>query len=621
MNIKQKFQISFGILLLLSGTVGLLMLRQADRLGEAIDVILRENYQSVIICQNVNESLERINSELLLSAANWKSDNDQIFFKTQINNINKQWAAELRNLTIPGEHEMAHEIAGLLKNYFAVLPEILDRKSTPELRQKVYIEQVFPLFVQLKIKTASVLELNQKNMTDANNTARIEAKELRQAGMILLGAGLLFLAIFSWLMTHWVQKPLRKLITMTNEIGNGNLALTLDFHSKDEIGQLASSFNAMAAALRNARGQLMSRLNRSEQINKDIFSELPTPITIFDVQSERIQISTQSADKYFGLKEGRHLDELKYDWLKEIFKRVKQHEVTSIAEGNQGIIQHFIDGKEYFYQPTAMPIPADSRLDLNSKLTGVLVIFKDVTLAHEQQELKRSVISTVSHQLKTPLTSLEMSIYLLLEEKCGAVNPEQLDLLMSMREDSGRLTEIITDLLDLNKASAPGNLDTAPIMPNELLNQVKSRFQDECREHEIKLEIHCELTAPAISVALNRINYAFDNLIANAIRFTKPGGKIRLEAKVAEDAVELTVSDTGCGMSEEVQSHIFEQFYRGPGQDFQSGVGLGLSIVKEIIQSHGGKISVQSKENVGTAFTFTLPVTPPRSKSNQPKEC
>lgn len=587
------------------------MLRQVDQLGEAIDVILRENYQSVIICQNVNRTLESIDNDLLRSATNWETNNHQAFFDTHVSDINKQWSAEMRNLTIPGESVMAHEISGLLQSYFLILPKITNPKSTPEIRQKLYREQASPLFDKLKNKINTVLELNQKNMTDANNAARIEAKKLRHAGIILLGAGLFFLAFFSWLMTKWIQRPLRKLIAMTDEIGSGNLASILEFKSKDEIGQLANSFNAMAAALRNARGQLMNRLNRSEQINKEIFSELPTPIAIFDVQSERIQISTQTADKYFGLKEGRHLDELKYEWLKEIFKRVKQHEVLSISKRNKGIIQHFIEGKEYFYQPTAMPIPIDAQHDLNSKITGVLIIFKDVTLAHEQQELKCSVISTVSHQLKTPLTSLQMSIYLLLEEKCGAVTPEQLDLLMSMREDSARLTEIITDLLDLNKTSTSDYLDTIAIMPNELLSQIKSRFLDECREHEIKLETHCELTIPSIPVALNRINYVFENLIGNAIRFTKPGGVISLEAKVLDKNVEFSVSDTGCGMSEDVKTRIFEQFYRGPGQDTQSGVGLGLAIVKEIIQAHGGKISVCSQENKGTKFSFTLPINSP----------
>lgn len=229
-------------------------------------------------------------------------------------------------------------------------------------------------------------------------------------------------------------------------------------------------------------------------------------------------------------------------------------------------------------------------------------------MAHEQQELKRSVISTVSHQLKTPLTSLQMSIYLLLEERCGALTPEQLDLVMAMRDDSQRLTDIIGDLLDLNKAAKSGALGTEPHAPNELLLMARDRFQAECQEHSITLETECDPLAPAVPVALDRINYAFDNLIGNAIRFTKPGGKIRLTAKTARNAVEFTVADTGCGMSGEVLKHVFEPFYRGPGQDTASGVGLGLSIVKEIITAHGGDIKVESEVDSGSVFTFTLPV-------------
>lgn len=602
MNIRQKFLTGFGILLLGIGIFGVLMLRQVDKLGRAVDVIMRENYQSVIICQNVNEALERIDSGLLLSLSGQSAEPD--FFAAQIGKIDREWQAELRNITLPTEGERAEKVANLLSEYIALLPRIKDSNAALNEKTATYRETIFPLFMELKKEIGGILELNQQNMMEAKNIAGVEANRLHRQGIVLLLGCVAFVIAFSLLLTHWVQKPLQKLIGMTNEIANGNLSLTLDSRSNDEIGQLSRSFNAMAIALRNAQNQLIGRLHRSERMNKDVFSELPTPIAVFDIGSERIELATQSARRYFGLEEGKKLDEFSGEWLPEIFKRVRQNGVISISSKNDGIIQHFIDGKEFFFQPTAVPLPAGVPLE---QLTGVVVILKDVTMAHEQQELKRSVISTVSHQLKTPLTSLQMSIYLLLEERCGVLTPEQLDLVMAMRDDSQRLTDIIGDLLDLNKASKSGALVIEPHAPNELLLMARDRFHAECQEHSITLETQCDPLAPAIPVALNRINYAFDNLIGNAIRFTKPGGNIRLTAKAVKNAVEFTVADTGCGMSEEVSTHVFEPFYRGPGQDSASGVGLGLSIVKEIIAAHGGNIKVESKENSGTVFSFTLP--------------
>lgn len=603
MNIRQKFLTGFGILLAGIAISGVMILRQVDKLGYAVDVILRENYQSVIICQNVNEALERIDNGLLLSLSGQSAEPD--FFTMQTDRINREWQAELRNITLPTEGERAGKVAKLLSEYIALLPGVNNPATSTNERIANYREKVFPLFTGLKKEIGGILTLNQQNMIDAKNLAAAEAKQLHRQGSILLFGCVAFVIVFSLLLTRWIQKPLQKLIGMTNEIANGNLSLTLDSRSNDEIGQLSRSFNAMAIALRNAQSQLIGRLHRSERMNKDVFNELPTPIAVFDIGSERIELATQSARQYFGLEEGRKLEEFPGEWLPEIFKRVRQNGVISISSKNDGVIQHFIDGKEFFFQPMAVPLPAGVPLE---QLTGVVVILKDVTMAHEQQELKRSVISTVSHQLKTPLTSLQMSIYLLLEERCGALTPEQLDLVMAMRDDSQRLTDIIGDLLDLNKASKSGALVTEPHAPNELLLMARDRFQAECREHSITLESECDPLAPAVPVALNRINYAFDNLIGNAIRFTKPGGKIRLTAKAAGSAVAFTVADTGCGMSGEVLSHVFEPFYRGPGQDTASGVGLGLSIVKEIITAHGGEIKVESEVDSGTVFTFTLPV-------------
>lgn len=603
MNIRQKFLTVFGILLAGIVIFGVMTLRQVDKLGRAVDVILRENYQSVIICQNVNKALERIDSGLLLSLSGQSAE--PVFFTVQIDRINREWQAELRNITLPTEGERVELVAKLLAEYIALLPRVNNPHTPVNERIASYHENIFPLFTELKTKIDEILTLNQQNMVDAKNLAAAEAGRLHRQGIILLIGCVVFVIAFLLLLTRLIQKPLQKLIVMTNEIANGNLSLTLDSRSNDEIGQLSRSFNAMTIALRNAQDQLVGRLHRSTRMNKDVFRELPTPIAAFDIGSGRIELATQSARQYFGLEEGKKLEEFSCEWLREIFQRVRQNGVISISGKNGGVIQHFIDGKEFFFQPTAIPLPAGAQL---GQITGVLVILKDVTMAHEQQELKRSVISTVSHQLKTPLTSLQMSIYLLLEERCGSLTPEQLDLVMAMRDDSQRLTDIIGDLLDLNKASKSGALATEPHAPGELLLMAKDRFQAECRERSITLETECDPLAPAVPVALNRINYAFDNLIGNAIRFTKPGGKIRLTAKAVKNAVEFSVADTGCGMSGEVLSRLFEPFYRGPGQDAASGVGLGLSIVKEIITAHGGDIKVESKVDSGTVFTFTLPV-------------
>lgn len=484
LDIRKKFLISFGVLVVLIATVGAVMIRQVDRLGEAIDVILRENYRSVVICRKVDDILEEVNGGLLRSFRDGTAEENGDW-KEAVRELRAAWDAELRNVTVKGELERAERVNRLLKEYIALLPELAQPRKAETERRTLYDERMEPLFREIKELTGEIQALNQQNMIDANNRARQEAETLhRRVLMILIGC-CLFAVILTLLLKNWILNPIARLLALTNEISNGNLDIVLDAKSGDEIGQLSRSFNAMAAALREARRNERIKLERSERTNRDVFSELPTPIAVFDARSGRVEIATRSAEQYFGFRIGAEVGAVNAVWLREIYDRVLAGGGVCTCRQNDGVIQHFIDNKEYFFQPTALPIPADAPAD---RISAVAVILKDVTMAHEQQELKRSVISTVSHQLKTPLTSLRMSIYLLLDEKIGPLNPGQLDLVMSMRDDGDRLADIMSDLLDLNRVSGRNNLQLEPRRPADLIRAAEERFRAKCLDREIRLE-------------------------------------------------------------------------------------------------------------------------------------
>ena len=158
MNIRQKVLTSFGILLTGIAIFGVMMLRQVDKLGRAVDVILRENYQSVIICQNVNEALERIDSGLLLSLSGQSAEPN--FFTMQIDRINREWQAELHNITLPTEGERAEKVAKLLSEYIALLPRVNNPNTSTDERVANYREKVFPLFTGLKKEIGGILTIN-----------------------------------------------------------------------------------------------------------------------------------------------------------------------------------------------------------------------------------------------------------------------------------------------------------------------------------------------------------------------------------------------------------------------------------------------------------------------------
>jgi signal transduction histidine kinase len=318
-----------------------------------------------------------------------------------------------------------------------------------------------------------------------------------------------------------------------------------------------------------------------------------------------VEYATETADKHFGLKPGVYINNLPFDWLPSLVHRAR-NEGHLVEYDKSGLLQVFIDRQEYFFHPLVIPIPADSD---HTEPTGTAVIFRDVTQVHEQQELKRSAVSTVSHQLKTPMTSLRLAIHLLLNEKIGSLNAKQTELLLTARDDSEKLVTILDDLLDLDRIeSGKSYVSPTPVLPQTLVRNAIDPFLIEAKDKGITIANNVPNDLPEIMADSEKINHVFGNLFSNALRFTSPGGTITIWAREENNGVRFSIEDTGTGVPAEHIDHLFEQFYRVPGQDEKSGVGLGLSIVKEIVLAHGGTVSADSELGKGSIFHVTLPV-------------
>ena len=248
------------------------------------------------------------------------------------------------------------------------------------------------------------------------------------------------------------------------------------------------------------------------------------------------------------------------------------------------------------------------------------IVLADVTHLRRLDEMKSGMLSVVSHELKTPLTSIRMGVHLLLEERIGSLTSEQGDILAAVREDSDRLNTIVENLLDMGRIeSGRALVELKPVEPEQILaaaaEQVRSAFADK----GVDLEVDAPASAPAVMADRAQISHVFSNLLNNALKYTPPGGKVRLIAEAPDGTtfdtegagtppaeVRFSVSDTGKGIPQQYCSRIFERFFRVPGQPGSTGAGLGLAIAKEIVEAHGGRISVSSVEGQGSQFTFTL---------------
>ena len=240
-------------------------------------------------------------------------------------------------------------------------------------------------------------------------------------------------------------------------------------------------------------------------------------------------------------------------------------------------------------------------------LFGVAVVLYDVTRFRLLDAIKTNLVATVSHELKTPLTSVRMVLHILLERTVGSLSPKQSDLLTTAREDTERLLRILNNLLDLARLEeGTAGLQRERVFPSELVQRVMDELVDKVAAKGLRLKSEVQPDLPAVLVDRQRIDHVFTNLITNAIKHSPRGGEIVLGAsRTDENSVEFCVTDQGLGVPEEYRTLIFDRFFRVPGQA-NPGAGLGLSIAKEIAIAHGGRIGVKNAEGQGSRFYVIL---------------
>ncbi len=277
------------------------------------------------------------------------------------------------------------------------------------------------------------------------------------------------------------------------------------------------------------------------------------------------------------------------------------------GNGNNGVAEMYVINTNWeekesyltsFFDITAIKQAESALLEVNKRLEAV-------------SKMKSEFISVVSHDLRTPLTSIKNAVQLLLTGKTGKINETQKRFMSMAYRNIDRLSRLINDLLDLSKLEA-GKMELrfAEVDIRHIIEHTVNTFKPRADERSIALKMDCPenlLTAFADS---DRIEQVLCNLLDNALKFSPDKGRIAVSARVVEDKIEVSVKDTGAGISKEKQWHVFDQFYQVEDTLSRTtqGTGLGLAIVKQLIEAHGGEISLESEAGKGSRFFFTLPV-------------
>jgi two-component system phosphate regulon sensor histidine kinase PhoR len=388
----------------------------------------------------------------------------------------------------------------------------------------------------------------------------------------------------------WQYYDLRKrLERYTNEIRNQEKNLPTD------IKRLENLSNAIAS-LKATFDLQLSTLDSDNARLSTVLAQLTDGVIIADADG-MIQFANPAAQKLFETSDviGHSIVEIvRNHQLVDAWQRCQQtREVQSESVE--------LPASRQFLQLIAIP---------DTHASGSLLLVQDLTRVRRLETVRRDFISNVSHELRTPLASLRALTETL--QSGALVDPDAGPRFLGrISTEVDALTQMAQELLDLSRIeSGQVELILAPLGPKSLLTSASDRMRMQAERAGLKLSIKCEDGLPTIRADKSRLEQVLVNLIHNAVKFTKPGGEIILEAESREavGGVRFAVRDTGVGIPEESLTRIFERFYRVDKSRTGSGTGLGLSISKHIIEAHGGKIWVESREGRGSSFYFVIPL-------------
>jgi signal transduction histidine kinase len=613
-SLRRRILLLLAPLLLVVTVQGGASIWLLQNLGGRIDLILSENYVSVQAMQKMSEALERIDNSFQFALFGREAEAHKEY-KDSWHEVEKQHDIEGKNLTIFPEEPRLFEVLGKRKKKYRDLGDQFYQLPAGHAdRRGLYYEtdgKPGPLpraLREMKDTAMAILRLNQDNMERASEEAKRVARSSAIGMTIGLGLALALAGALLWLLVPSLLRPIEAITRAAQAIGEGQLHRTVPVIGHDELAQLARTFNTMTQRLRDYRQSNSERLLRTQQTSQATIDSFPDPVLVIDPLG-RVELANPAARRVLGVaprtETGSALPWQPPDPLQkplaEALKQQKPHLSTSFDQA----ITLRLEGGDHAFLPQVSPIR-----DPYGGVLGAAVVLNDVTRFRLLDQLKTDLVSTVSHELKTPLTGIRLALHLLLEESVGPLEPKQVGLLLDAREDAERLLRLIEHLLALARLEQGRELlQVGPAPPASLLRNAADAVAARAQDRRITLDVKEADSLPPVAVDSMRLHLALLNLLDNALTYTEPGGKITLSAEQMDEGhVRLSVADTGVGIASEHLPHVFEKFFRVPENTQPTGTGLGLAIVKEIIAAHSGQVACVSELGKGTTFHLTLPI-------------
>jgi NtrC-family two-component system sensor histidine kinase KinB len=574
MRIKTKLRLGIGLLFLMILLLSAVGIKNINALKNDTDNILADNYNSLEYCQNMIAALDLMQQ---------RQQGLPVFEK----NLELQ---KLNN-TEPGEKEATEMIVGRFN----------DLRASP---------QNAALHLLIRVDISKITELNREAIQRKSGIANQTAHEANT--WIVITSTFCFLLGMTLLINlpGNIANPIRELTDSIRAIAANNYGQRVHYQGGNEFGALADSFNVMAEKLEAYNNSNLSKILIEKIRIETLINNMHEPVIGLDenkmvlfVNNEALKISGLRLDDMIG----KPVDDiaLHNDLVRSLV--IDLAGTGTDKSDSTAPLKIYADNKESYFEKEVVDITITPTGEKETRLIGHVILLKNITPFKELDFAKTNFIATVSHKLKTPISSIKMSLLLLENQNTGRLNLEQQQLVESIREDSSRLLKITGELLNMSQVET-GNiqLNMQQSDPAQILEYALEAVKVQADQKQLGLTVDKQPNLPDVKADSEKTAWVLINFLTNAIRYSSQSGQIYIAVQQHEGRVQFSVKDEGQGIDSRYRTKIFNRYFQVPGSA-KTGTGLGLAISKEFIEAQGGYIGMSSEIGMGSTFFFDLP--------------
>lgn len=560
-NIKNKVRLGTIFLFLLLALSGICSIYYLVTLKNVSKNILKNNYESLVYCRDMQVAL----------------DSMQYANNSSVDKFDETLQKEEKNLTEPGEKDAVVH----LRTFFTKL-------------QNGKITNLDYMVMKKDIQT--ILSLNLQAIERKNRLSEKSAESATTIIIVIVALTLIIGVTFAYNFPSVITDPIRKFTAAINEISNKNYRYKIHIDNHDEFGQLAALFNEMTNRLEGFESSNLNKLIFEKTRAEAVINSLKDASIGID-NTGRVLFANQQALQLLSLKQEKVVGRV-------VSEMVKENDLFDFLIKNESgsPFKIVLEGKENFYIKEVIEVgPADN--------ANKVIVVKNITSFKELDLAKTNFIATISHELKTPLSSSDFSLKLLEDERVSHLTEDQKELVYQLKADNQRMLKILSELLNMSQAeSGKLQLDIQSVDPYKMVDNSYKSVLNTAKEKHVNIQTQIEQDLPSIKADSDKTVWVLNNFLSNAIKFSPVDATITISVKRQEDLIAFSVTDNGPGIESKYINLIFDRYFQVPGRHDKKGSGIGLAICKDFIEAMNGKIWVESQTGKGSTFGFSLAV-------------